>query len=348
MISLFTNTGDIPKSFLPPLPDAPIFQLTQSVETCDYILLPFWETLREYTDKQYAEHHLDPAIRQKVVAATQQLIEYGHQYNKKMIVFYWSDLEEELPLENAVIFRNSLYKSRQQKNEFAFPSWNGDFIMDYMDGKAVVRDKDLSPKVGFRGSARPLGLSAEDILRTSLNMINTSLDFLHVPFQLPYQWNEGQILRTNAIKTLQKNKHIQSDFKILTRGYISQNDPEVKAFNRKKFIDNIVGNDYVLCVRGAGNYSYRFYETISAGRIPLFINSDCVLPFDFIIDWKKYCVWVEKDEIEHIDEILIDFHNKLSASDFKDLQHDIRKIWDNWIAPDAFFNHLEACLKVVP
>jgi hypothetical protein len=217
MISLFTNTRDIPKSFLPSLLDAPIFQLTQSVESCDYILLPFWETLREYTDKQYSEHNLDPEIRQKVVDATQQLIEYGHSYNKKLIVFYWSDLEKEIPLENAVIFRNSLYKSRQRENEFAFPSWNGDFIMDYMGGKAEIRDKDLSPKVGFRGSAKPLGWSAEDIVRTSLNKVNKSLEFLHIPFQLPFQWNEGQILRTNAIKILQKNKHIQSDFKILTR-----------------------------------------------------------------------------------------------------------------------------------
>ena len=344
MISLFTNTRDIPKSFLPSLLDAPIFQLASSVETCDFILLPFWETLHEYTDKQYSEHNLTPDTRQIVINATQQLIEYSHKFKKKLIVFYWSDLEKELPLENALIFRNSLYKSRQKEYEFAFPSWNGDFIMDFMGGKALIRNKESSPKAGFRGSARPLELSAEDIIRTSLNKINKSLNVLHVPYQLPFQWNEGQILRTNAIKTLQKNKHIQSDFKVLTRGYISQNNPEVKAYNRKKFIDNIVGNDYVLCVRGAGNYSYRFYETISAGRIPLFINTDCVLPFDFIIDWKKYCVWVEQDEIEYIDEILIDFHNSLSKSDFKELQHDIRKIWDDWIAPKAFFNHLKECL----
>jgi len=60
-------------------------------------------------------------------------------------------------------------------------------------------------------------------------------------------------------------------------------------------------SDYVLCPRGFGNTSIRFYETLSAGRIPLLVRSGNVLPFlaqgsnwaeyilevDLLGDWEK-------------------------------------------------------------
>lgn len=32
----------------------------------------------------------------------------------------------------------------------------------------------------------------------------------------------------------------------------------------------MTGSDYVLCTRGNGNYSIRFYEALCRGRIPVF------------------------------------------------------------------------------
>ena len=55
---------------------------------------------------------------------------------------------------------------------------------------------------------------------------------------------------------------------------------------RFEFIRNILSSDYTLCFRGSGNYSLRFYETLCLGRIPLFINTDCKLPFEDEINWR--------------------------------------------------------------
>src|SRR4030095_15269602 len=67
-----------------------------------------------------------------------------------------------------------------------------------------------------------------------------------------------------------------------------------------EFLDNILGSDYVLCSRGFGNFSYRFYESLACGRIPVLIDTDCVLPFDFVIDWDAYCVRVPEKEVSQI------------------------------------------------
>ena len=49
-----------------------------------------------------------------------------------------------------------------------------------------------------------------------------------------------------------------------------------------EYYNNILESDYVLCVRGAGNFSVRLYETLMMGKIPVFVNTDCLLPLSLI------------------------------------------------------------------
>jgi hypothetical protein len=99
----------------------------------------------------------------------------------------------------------------------------------------------------------------------------------------------------------------------------------------------MVDSDYVLCTRGGGNFSYRFYETLSCGRIPLFVNTDCSLPFEQHIDWKKYCVWVEEEDLPHLGNIIREFHARLSPQEFQDMQLACRQLWLDWLSPQGFF-----------
>ena len=91
---------------------------------------------------------------------------------------------------------------------------------------------------------------------------------------------------------------------------------------RAEFLRNVLDTDYTLCVRGAGNFSYRLYEVLSAGRIPLFVDTRCVLPFPDHIDWRQHCVWVGQDQISSIGQILINFHRGVSAERFEQMQRD--------------------------
>lgn len=115
---------------------------------------------------------------------------------------------------------------------------------------------------------------------------------------------------------------------------------------RQEFVHNLVESDYILCVRGNGNFSYRLYETLSCGRIPVFINTDCVLPYDFAVDWKEYCVWVELQELPHIGEKVAEFHARLSPADFKELQCRCRDFWQHWLSPEGFFANFHRHLDI--
>lgn len=349
MTKLFTDLHTFPPAFLPPLAEHnPSFIYVDSVAECDYILLPHWEVIYEYTEQQYKSRNLDPGLKNKIQQSVQNLVALSATSKKQMIVIHWSDSDEDIALDNALIFRTSLYKSSQKPNVFAYPSWSGDFQADYLNNVPLIRAKKEKPSVGFRGSAVPLGFSVENIIRSQINVFNSWGRKIKFPYRLPFGWTQGQVLRKKAVQRLMANPAVDTDFTILTRGYINQKSAAKKEQNRQLFVNNILGNDYILCVRGAGNYSFRLYETLSAGRIPLIINTDCVLPFDFLIDWKKYCVWVEEKDIDRVDEILLQFHHSLSNDDFKQLQINIRSLWDEWISPQGFFKNFDKHFSTQP
>jgi len=108
---------------------------------------------------------------------------------------------------------------------------------------------------------------------------------------------------------------------------------------RREYVQNIVESDYVVCTRGAGNFSYRLYETLSCGRIPVFVDTDCVLPYDFLVDWREHCVWVEEDDLPQIGERVLEFHEGLGEKEFVELQHHCRRFWEQYISPEGFFSN---------
>ena len=99
--------------------------------------------------------------------------------------------------------------------------------------------------------------------------------------------------------------------------------------------------------RGTGNFSMRFYETLCLGRIPIFVDTDCVLPYDFSLDWKQHCVWIDRSEIPFIAEKVADFHAALSPDDFIDLQRGNRELWEERLSTEGFYSHFYEHLGVL-
>ncbi len=118
--------------------------------------------------------------------------------------------------------------------------------------------------------------------------------------------------RERALMMLAKDESIISNFVIRDRfwGGVGGADgsPRLRMKARLDYVHNMVESDYILCARGGGNFSYRLYETLSAGRIPVFIDTDCVLPYDDLVDWKQHCVWIDESEIPEIGAKILDFH----------------------------------------
>lgn len=151
--------------------------------------------------------------------------------------------------------------------------------------------------------------------------------------------------RLRALRALSRSREVDTNFIIRSRfwdGTVLPSglvDKERQRVARGEFLKNMIHSDYILCARGVGNFSYRLYETLSCGRIPVFIDTDCFLPYHLEIDWSRYCVWVEEEEIDRIGQKVAKFHESLKAEEFTELQKACRRLWEEWLSPEGFFSN---------
>lgn len=248
-------------------------------------------------------------------------------FDKPLVIFFNSDSDETILIKNSFVFRTSFYRSTRQANEFSLPAWSEDFVEKYCQGKLQLRQYRPTPIVSYCG----LSSNFKEKLK---NEIGRKL--------FPRFQPSGHYLRWQVLKKLSKDKNIKTSFIIrreFWNGLFRKNKWNKKAAfrSRYEFVQNIIDSDYVLCTRGSGNFSYRLYEILSLGRIPIFIDTDCVLPYNSYIDWKKFVVWVDQKEIGRVAERVADFHTSLSPVDFQKLQLACRKLWEEWLSPQGFF-----------
>ena len=90
-----------------------------------------------------------------------------------------------------------------------------------------------------------------------------------------------------------------------------------------EFFTNIENNLYTVCIRGAGNFSVRLYETLMMGRIPVVIASDAKLPLENYINWEKHLVITNS---ENILKDLVVFHEKSSNEALIEIQKNNREL----------------------
>jgi hypothetical protein len=120
-----------------------------------------------------------------------------------------------------------------------------------------------------------------------------------------------------------------------------QNPSVDKMQGRMNFLENLQNNTFILCPRGCGNFSYRFYETMCYGRIPIFINTDSVLPFENLIDYKKEIVFVDEKELTSLPDKIKEY---CKNNDLVEKQKRCRKIWENYLSPQGFINNIHTLL----
>src|SRR4030067_1195698 len=254
----------------------------------------------------------------------------AHKYGKPIIIFFNSDSTEEIPIRNSLVFRTSLYSSKRKANEFALPGWSLDFLKAYLDGNISIRKKKSIQTISYTGYVD----------------YNSSINFAKCMIRrVVYgrESNPGRYLRGEAIRLLKKRREIRTNIFIREAGWSAISGCSSETL-RKEYVRNMVDSDYALVVRGKGNFSYRLYEILSCGRIPIFVNTDCVLPFDHLVNWEKYMIWIESDDIDSIADRIVDYHSSISDKEFEEMQHNCRNLYEEWIRPTGFYSNIWRCL----
>ena len=305
-----------------------IYEEATSVTECDFAVLP-------YAWNSYLNHHL-----------TKSVIEYAsklRKHNKYLIVWGTGDLETIVPIQNALYFQNGLHRLFKRVAEYAFelPAFWPDYLQIYFDGQMQIRNKKKQASVGFCGQGS--SKSYKIVFFTLRSLYQRIQRFWGRFPYVPPQLIPSTVLRNRVLRTLASSTEVDTAFIIRDRyraGVRAKADRDNYYHQTKvEFVNNIIDTDYTLCIRGGGNFSVRFYETLSCGRIPIFVDTDSRLPFDFLLPWKKYCLWINMAEIRAIGSLIEEYHSSLNNTDFRNMQNQCREVWVNWLEKDAFLEH---------
>jgi len=67
---------------------------------------------------------------------------------------------------------------------------------------------------------------------------------------------------------------------------------------RRRYVESLTDSRFVLCPRGIGANSIRFFETLGVGGIPIYAGERAArFPLDWIIDWDAACFRISCEEV---------------------------------------------------
>lgn len=324
------------------------------LEEADVAVLPY-----DWTYATWENADFYPKSRDRALAFAEAAAGAG----KPVVVFYETDLKLDIPFDH-VLFCTDLTRSERRPNEFALPGWSEDLLAKYRGGQVPPREKAPRPTVGFCGYAPPLGMPlgtvrAKETVRYILGRTRV-LRFLPAgpepSLRVRTLRQPGPAVRVRALRALARSDRVVTNFLIRSektnaRGGRWKQPPvgvDVQRDSQLEYLENSLHSDYVVSSRGFGNFSYRLYETLASGRIPVLVDTDCVLPFDFAIDWDAYCVRVPEGDLRSIGARVAEFHDALSPGEFLELQMGCRKLWEEWMSPEGFFANLHRHFDTPP
>jgi hypothetical protein len=275
-----------------------LFELSDDPEAADFFLPPCgWQ-----------DGGSPQALRMADLAA---------RHGRPMLVFYNSDFEESIPIDDALIFRTSITAANARPNELAWPAWTCDVLRTHGTGRVEPRAKTSRPTVGYCGYIDYRNV-VERMQRTLRGQIAP--------------WSK---LRGEAVRALQTSPDIDTRF-VLRRRF----GGNAGVLEREEYARNMLACDYALVARGRGNFSYRLYEAMSAGAIPVFVDTDCRLPFDDVIPYRQLFVWVPASDVSSIADHVARFHAARDAESLLAHRRRIREVYDRYLEPLAFHGEL--------
>ncbi len=112
--------------------------------------------------------------------------------------------------------------------------------------------------------------------------------------------------------------------------------PEVPGERVDLFKNVTQRSIFSLCPRGYGATSYRLYEAMQLGAIPVYVSDKHLLPWSDEIDWAEFCVIVKPNNIQDILQMTLG----IPASKVKKMQESLKEVWEKHFSIESTCNHI--------
>lgn len=254
----------------------------------------------------------------------------------------FSNCLEFQPSQGEIFFAASTYNDKKEKS-IPTPQWSYDL------GEKVKISKPSIPTVGFVGNIEyPSRLNSLILsyIKFSDSMVNWMAGnlFVNRNFDLGRRRLIARLVRKKIINEVRKAKNLQTSL-IERKGDFFCLPVEERNRQRAEYIENIENNAYILVMRGDDNGCYQLWEVMSAGRIPVFIDTNRSLPELRGMKWEDFCVIVPFSEVHRIGDYIQAFHDQLSDDDFAEVCRKSRAAFDQLLPHNFVLIMLEIIAK---
>ena len=261
-----------------------------------------------------------------------EILKHYEAFNKPIITWVSGDYKHKVPDGKFILLQHNLYKSKRKNNEHAYPAIIRDpfaYLNSY--GINLVSEFEKT-RISFCGASNWTVIDKYEIfLKELLFKIKNRIFKPYLDLSVPIS---GMTLRGELLKSFYKNSSLDTNIIIRKKkdhSYITREKYKFEYWN------NMLLAPFTLCVRGNGNFSVRFYETLALGRIPILIDTDCVLPLDKEINWPKHCIMVKNTDPNRVVEAVELLLNAMNDNDIINMQMANRKLWIDKLSYGGFY-----------
>lgn len=175
-----------------------------------------------------------------------------------LIIFNTGDISSRITIKNVREIRTFLHPWEKEFSKIIAP-------YPVKPRAFFQRDWEATPTVSFMGQVPPITMGS---------LTSGHINFIRNPLKSsPYLMRKITINKANQL-----SKRIETEVVIRSSFSARYKNPSLSEHSMA-FQEQLNRSDYILCPRGFGNTSMRFYEALSAGRTPILIESNGRLPF---------------------------------------------------------------------
>lgn len=297
---------------------APFFAIVTTPEEADFFAVPF-----EFFD--VVDRHA-PYL-ENVYAKAQTL-------GKEVLLFDYTDYVDRVPKlpAHAILFRVSVYRHHKRNNELIMPYFVEDLGKRYAIAPKV---REREPSIGYCGQSdfASFGRHVRALVKRCL-----SYALLLARFDKnPSVHKRGIFWRRKALSLLSQSG-LECNFVVRRYYSLHQKSGSFEPRrNRDEYVENLRTCDLALCTRGDANASQRFYEALSASRIPLFLDTDCVLPLEELISYDECMVRVPSNDLGRIAQRVHAWNTEHDTPAFLKAGERARQLYEKYLRLDCYF-----------
>lgn len=292
---------------------------------CDYICVPHtWAAILHQHD--YIAH----------------IAQVAREHSKRVIVFVIGDTNEYVFFPagvSTIVIRSSQYKDRLLPYEIMMPAYAQD-LQKIMPQYAGIQDSvefTPQPTVSFCGWAQASNI------RSKLSFFVKDVTWAMIgQFIKRFEARRpGITLRKIGIDILKKSQKITSN--IIVRSSYTGSVKTVQGKPdelRAEYIHNMASSVYAFAPRGDGNFSVRFFEALSLGRIPVILDTQIALPLENLIQYDDFVVRVPLENLDRLDIEIANWHNRQGEIGIREACKKARKAFDQYLNVRVFCTYV--------